>query len=89
MEKEIKIDLFDESAPENESFSRLVDDARWQELISKFEKAASATLSPEQWKDFSEEEGVLELTRYEEPSAGREANPADPLPALVQELLEG
>jgi hypothetical protein len=89
MEKELVCDLFEEAAPENESLARLVDDARWQELIAKFEKAMSAAPSPDQWKDFSDEEGVVELTRYEEPSAGAAVNPADPLLALVQELIEG
>lgn len=85
MEKELVCDLFEEAAPENESLARLLDDGRWQELISKFGK----TRSPEQMKDFSDEKDVLELTQYEQPSAGQAENSADPLAALVQELIEG
>jgi len=82
VEREIKIDLFDESAPENESLARLVDDGLWQELISKAER-----LEPP--KALDEDRVAMDESQRKEPSAGQEEDAADPLAALVQELIEG
>ena len=83
VEREIKIDLFDESAPENESLARLLDDGLWQELISKAERI-------EPPKVLEEDRGfAMDGSQRKEPSAGQEEDAADPLAALVQELIEG
>ena len=82
MEKELVCDLFDESAPENESLARLVDDGLWQELISKAER-----LEPP--KALDEDRVAMDESQRKEPSAGQEEDAADPLAALVQELIEG
>lgn len=93
MEKELVIDLFDLAAPENESLARLLDDGRWQELISKAERTtAPRNLSPDDWKKFvKDQEGTrtLDASQFKEFVAEQEEGPADPLAALVQELIEG
>jgi hypothetical protein len=93
VEKVLEIDLFDESAPENESLARLLDDGRWQELISKAERTSTPrALSPEGWKDFlKKQEGTrtLDESQWKEFVAEQEEGPVDPLAALVQELIEG
>jgi len=36
--EEIKIDLFDNVREENKKFANLVDNARWQQLISEYDE---------------------------------------------------
>ena len=93
METEVKVDLFDESAPGNESLARLVDDARWQELISKFKQESKRALSPEEWKSFVKEQDqgirAMNPSQWRDFVAEQDGSPVDPLEALIAELIEG
>jgi hypothetical protein len=93
MRQELVIDLFDESAPENEALARLVDEARWQELISKYQQESKKVLSPQEWKDFVKEQDsgirAMNPSQFRDFVAEQEGGPTDPLAALVAELIEG
>lgn len=93
MEKEITIDLFDAALPDNESFARLLDDGRWQELISKVGKEPPRVLSPEEWKAFvAKQEGsrTMDESQWKQFIAEQDGEPSvDPLGSLIKELIEG
>ena len=89
---ELQIDLFDSASKDNEAFARLVDPAKWRELINKASTMMPKLLSPEQWKKLGNDRklgsSAIRASSQRETGAGEE-DPSDPLATLIKDLIEG